>query len=92
MQLCSDFDKVIGAKKQVTYEEYDYSETSENSLSSKSQKVTYDVGEIYFEVSEYFRGKKRDSRVTVYSSESSASCGYLFKRGETYLVYAGQRR
>lgn len=82
--------KVIGSKKQITYEEYDYSENAENSSSSKSQKVTYDVGEIYFEVSEYFRGEKKDSRVTVYSSESSASCGYLFKRGETYLVYAGR--
>ena len=50
--------------------------------------------EVIFEVDKSWKGV--DKRiVSVFTSSGSASCGYGFKKGRTYLVYAGgslQRR
>src|SRR5690606_20501291 len=55
-----------------------------------TKKVTYDVGEIYFEVSEAFTGTEKGARVTIHSSTGGGNCGYWFKRGETYVVFASK--
>src|SRR6185369_8419633 len=47
----------------------------------------YDVGAIRFEVKESFLGVTRNS-VVIHSGTGGGDCGYWFKRGETYLVYA----
>ncbi len=78
--------KVIGSKEQKTVE--DYSENSDASLQTKPKTITYDVGEIYFEVQESFLGNEKGSRITIFSGTDGGDCGFWFKRGETYLVYA----
>lgn len=50
-------------------------------------KTIYDVGEIYFKVEESFVGKKA-SRIVIHSGTGGGDCGFWFRRGETYLVYA----
>lgn len=44
---------------------------------------------VTFEVSEVWKGRER-RRVMVMTSDSSASCGFNFIEGESYLVYASQ--
>lgn len=68
--------KVVGAAEQKTETEDD------------GTKITYDVGSIYFAVEEAFSGVKAGTRVTIRSGTGGADCGYWFKRGERYLVYA----
>ena len=67
--------KVIGAKEQRQEREPGGSTT------------TYDVGEIYFKVEETFLGVK-GARVVIHSGTGGADCGYWFRRGQRYLVYA----
>jgi hypothetical protein len=50
-------------------------------------KTVYDVGAIRFEITESFAGAI-GSRVVIHSGTGGGDCGYWFKRGETYLVYA----
>lgn len=50
--------------------------------------TTYEVGEIYFAVEETFSGVKGLKRVTIHSGTGGGDCGYWFRRGERYLVYA----
>jgi len=81
--------KVVGSKEQKTIE--DYSENNQNSNTSTSAKpktINYDVGEIYFEVQESFLASEKGSRITIHSGTGGGDCGFWFKRGETYLVYA----
>lgn len=73
--------KVVGSKRQVTRDDY-------SGESDRPKKVTYDVGEIYFVVEEAFNGAIKGARVTIHSIESESACGYMFKRGEKYLVFA----
>ena len=47
----------------------------------------YDVGAIRFEVTESFSGVP-GPRVVIYSGTGGGDCGYWFKRGVSYLVYA----
>ena len=68
--------RVVGAAEQKT-------EAGENGI-----KSTYDVGSIYFAVEEAFSGVKARTRVTIHSGTGGADCGYWFRRGERYLVYA----
>jgi hypothetical protein len=67
--------KVIGAKEQRQARGDDGSTT------------TYDVGEIYFKVEETFLGVK-GARVVIHSGTGGGDCGYWFRRGQRYLVYA----
>ncbi|MEQ1643950.1 MAG: hypothetical protein ABL959_10940 [Pyrinomonadaceae bacterium] len=48
----------------------------------------YDVGEIYFEVTEAFVGIGEKTKVTIRSGTGGGDCGYWFRRGGTYLIYA----
>jgi len=81
--------KVVGSKEQKTVEDYSKSyQNSNTSTSAKPKTITYDVGEIYFEVQESFLASEKGSRVTIYSGTGGGDCGFWFKRGETYLVYA----
>ncbi len=41
-----------------------------------------------FKVSKYFKGKLKTDTIEIVSASSSASCGYKFKLGTSYLVYA----
>jgi hypothetical protein len=50
-------------------------------------KSVYDVGAIRFEVVESFSGPIGE-RVVIRSGTGGGDCGYWFKRGEMYLVYA----
>jgi len=67
--------KVIGAKQQRQ-------ERDEN-----GGMTTYDVGEIYFKVEETFLGVK-GTRAVIHSGTGGGDCGYWFRRGQRYLVYA----
>src|SRR6266481_3252850 len=67
--------KVIGAKEQRQERQADGSTT------------TYDVGEIYFKVEETFLGVK-GTRAVIHSGTGGGDCGYWFRRGQRYLVYA----
>ena len=82
--------KAVGAKEQRTIEDYSevYQNSNTNAASSEPKKITYDVGEIYFEVEEAFYGVKKGERITIHSGTGGGDCGYWFKRGETYLIYA----
>jgi hypothetical protein len=52
-------------------------------------KIVYDVGTIRFSVQEAFRGV--DSKeVEIHSGTGGGDCGYWFRRGEVYLIYAYQ--
>jgi 5-hydroxyisourate hydrolase-like protein (transthyretin family) len=68
--------KVVGAAQQKTDTDQD------------GNKTAYDVGAIYFAVEEAFSGVKPRSRITIHSGTGGADCGYWFRRGERYLVYA----
>ncbi len=93
---CQDYDradvvfvgKVVGSKYQKTVEEY--VESLETSLKPKKKSVTYDVGEIYFEVTEKFGEANIGSRVTIHSTTGGGDCGYWFERGKTYIVFASR--
>ena len=50
-------------------------------------KEVFDVGAIRFQVMEAFAGVK-GREVTIHSGTGGGDCGYWFKRGEVYLVYA----
>jgi hypothetical protein len=67
--------KVVGGKEQRE-------EKDENGA-----KMKYDVGEIYFKVEEAFIGVK-GPRVVIHSGTGGSDCGFWFRRGERYLVYA----
>jgi len=82
--------KVVGSKFQRTEEEYDYNENANTSVQTQPKKITYDIGEIYFEVDEAFRGTEKGAKVTIFSSTGGGDCGYWFKRGETYVVFASK--
>jgi hypothetical protein len=45
--------------------------------------------EAVFEVESVWKGIEK-SRVSVFTSAQSSACGYGFRKGETYLVYASQ--
>lgn len=49
--------------------------------------TVYDVGSIRFQVTEAFSGVT-SSIVVISSGTGGGDCGYWFKRGESYLVYA----
>ncbi|MGI9056925.1 MAG: hypothetical protein ACR2F2_14110 [Pyrinomonadaceae bacterium] len=82
--------KVVGAKYQKTDNDYETINEGKKNEKTISKKVTYDVGEIYFEVTEAFQGTENGSRVTINSSTGGGDCGYWFKRGETYAVFANK--
>ncbi len=82
--------KVVGAKYQTTVDDYETVDVGTANERSVSKKVTYDVGEIYFEVIEAFQGIETGSRVTINSGTGGGDCGYWFKRGETYAVFANR--
>ncbi|HXM50089.1 MAG TPA: hypothetical protein VN956_19770 [Pyrinomonadaceae bacterium] len=67
--------KVIGAKQHRQ-------ERDEN-----GSMTTYDVGEIFFKVEDSFLGVK-STRAVIHSGTGGGDCGYWFRRGERYLVYA----
>lgn len=67
--------RVVGAAQQKTYE-------------LDGTKETFDVGSVHFAVEEAFSGVKGRGRVTVHSGTSGADCGYWFRRGVRYVVYA----
>jgi hypothetical protein len=67
--------KVIGAAQQ-------------NEVVNKNgSKTIYDVGSIRFAVQEAFVGIK-GTEATIQSGTGGGDCGYWFRRGETYLIYA----
>ncbi|WP_378182004.1 hypothetical protein [Aquimarina sp. SS2-1] len=41
-----------------------------------------------FEVTKIIKGESKVTRLDILSARSDASCGYRFRLGETYLVYA----
>ena len=82
--------KVVGSKYQRTVDDYETINKGTKKETTISKKVTYDVGEIYFEVIEAFGGIEKGSRVTIHSNTGGGDCGAWFKRGETYVVFAGK--
>ncbi len=68
--------KVVGAAHQRTEPDEDGTTT------------TYDIREIYFAVEEAFSGLRGQKRLTIRSGNGDGDCGYWFRRGESYLVYA----
>ncbi len=68
--------RVVGAAEQKT------------GTGEDGTKITYDVGSIYFMVEEAFSGVKARTKVTIQSGTGGGDCGYWFRRGEQYLVYA----
>lgn len=81
--------KVIGSKEQITVEDRsEYYASANTATPAEPRKITYDVGEIYFEVTESFLGTEKGSRVAIRSGKGGGDCSFWFKRGETYLVYA----
>ena len=88
---CQNFDssdiafvgKVVGSKYQIKDKIYE-------SFESEPKTVTYDIGEIYFEVTEAFKGQNIGSRLTIHSSRGGGSCGYMFERGKSYVVFASK--
>lgn len=81
--------KVIGSKYQKTVKDNSNNYQNSNSNSSvEPQTITYDVGEIYFQIEESFVGVEKGSQVTIHSNTGGGDCGYWFERGKTYLVYA----
>ncbi len=73
--------KVVGSRIQRTEKEY-------KDFLSEPKEVTYDVGEIYFEVIEGFKGTEKGARMPINSSTGGGDCGQWFLRGETYVVFA----
>lgn len=69
--------RVVGAAEQKTVKD------------AAGADVTLDVGAIHFAVEEAFSGVKAGARVTVHSGTGGGDCGYWFRRGERYVVYAG---
>lgn len=82
--------KVVGSKFQRTVNDYDYSENANSSVPTEPKKVTYDVGEVYFQVEEAFQGAEKDSKVTIFSNTGGGDCGFGFRRGESYVVFASK--
>ncbi len=82
--------KVIGSKQQKTVDDYETINEGKKDERTITKKVTYDVGEIYFEVTEAFNGAEKNSRITIYSNIGGGDCGFWFKRGESYLVFAAR--
>ena len=82
--------KVIGSKQQKTVDDYETINAGKKDEKTISGKVTYDVGEIYFEVSEVFNGAENNSRITIHSNTGGGDCGFWFKRGESYLIFASK--
>jgi len=67
--------KVTGAKEQREHRD------------EHGKVFKYDVGEIYFNVEESFFGMPA-TRAVIHSGTGGGDCGYWFRRGERYLVYA----
>ena len=67
--------RVVGGAEQKTADD------------GKGNKVKYDVGTIHFAVEEVFSGVI-GSKVDIRSGTGGGDCGYWFKRGERYIVYA----
>jgi hypothetical protein len=82
--------KVVGSKQQKTVDDYETINEGKENEETITKKVTYDVGEIYFEVEESFNGTEKGSRVTIHSGTGGGDCGFWFKRGETYVVFANK--
>jgi len=82
--------KVVGSKHQRTTNDYQTINEGTEKETTVTKKVTYDIGEIYFEVLEAFNGTEKGSRVTIHSSTGGGDCGAWFKRGETYVVFASK--
>ena len=82
--------KVVGSKHQKTSTKYETVNEGKEDERTVEKKVTYDVGEIYFEVTEAFQSVEKNTRVTIHSSTGGGDCGFWFKRGETYVVFASR--
>ncbi len=82
--------KVVGAKQQKTATDYETINEGKSDEKTIAKKVTYDIGEIYFEVTEAFAGTKKGERVSIHSNTGGGDCGVWFQRGETYLVFASK--
>lgn len=67
--------RVVGGAEQKTLKD------------EKGVKVKYDVGTIHFAVEEVFSGAI-GRKVDIHSGTGGGDCGYWFKRGERYVVYA----
>ncbi|MBK7709224.1 MAG: hypothetical protein IPJ30_26580 [Acidobacteria bacterium] len=91
LAICEQFDladtvfigKVTGSKEQ-RIGRYDDGE--------RETETVFDVGEIYFEVIEAFRGTVAGRRLTILSNTGGGDCGYWFRRGETYVVFASREK
>jgi len=82
--------KALGAKQQKTATDYETINEGKSDEKTIAKEVVYDVGEIYFEVTEAFNGTEKGSRVIIHSNTGGGDCGAWFKRGETYLVFASK--
>ena len=70
--------RIVGSAERKVYEDRE-----------RGEKITYDVGTIYFAVEEAFSGVQGKRRVEIHSGTGGGDCGYWFRRGERYLIYAG---
>ena len=82
--------KVVGSKYQRQAKELITVNEGKDNEEYVKKKVTYDIGEIYFEVSEAFHGAEKNTRMTIHSNTGGGDCGFPFKRGETYVVFASR--
>jgi hypothetical protein len=57
-------------------------------LSIKEVKSKFESIKITFQVDRIWKGIS-ETEVSIYTRRDSASCGYSFKEGESYLIYAG---
>ncbi|MBX3244900.1 MAG: hypothetical protein KF685_10625 [Acidobacteria bacterium] len=82
--------KVTGSKLQRTTTEYEQVNAGTPEETYIEKAVTYDVGEIYFEVIEGIKAAEKGSTITINSSTGGGDCGAWFKRGDTYVVFASK--
>ena len=59
-----------------------------NVVNEKDLRFSSDLIRYTFEIKKTIKGKIKREIIEISSSASSASCGYLFELGRSYLVYA----
>jgi hypothetical protein len=45
------------------------------------------IAQVEIEITEHFKGLLRKKTVIIYTSQSSASCGFSFEEGKEYVIY-----
>jgi hypothetical protein len=79
-----------------------YQTINQDSVSAVKSRLKGDKQKLHFfemsyilkielEVSEIFKGTDVRDTVTIYTAANSASCGYNFDKGKSYIIYASKK-